>query len=181
MADSVDVVARLLDLDPRRVQQLAKEGIIPRAKRGEYNAASCVRAYIHYLRARLDGEAGDQVAEKTLLVRAQRVKTEIESDRLLKKLVPAEDAVLAWSAMIGAARARLLIMPVRLAPICAGRPASEIEKTLAEEVNAALSDLKQWQPTEEQIDDDEQNSRTDQAGNGGMGATAGDEGRRMGG
>lgn len=43
------IIARLLNLTERRLQQLAREGIIPKAARGQYPLAGCVRSYIQYL------------------------------------------------------------------------------------------------------------------------------------
>jgi hypothetical protein len=48
----VAVIARLLDLTERRVQQLAREGIIPPAarsgnERGRYDLVGAVRGYVH--------------------------------------------------------------------------------------------------------------------------------------
>lgn len=52
MADlvGVDVVARLLKIEPRRIQFLAKEGIIPKAARGRYDLVACVHGYLDYVR-----------------------------------------------------------------------------------------------------------------------------------
>lgn len=46
---SAKVIARLLNISERRLQQLAREGIVPRASRGKYPMAGCVRGYIKYL------------------------------------------------------------------------------------------------------------------------------------
>lgn len=48
-AFSGEIVARLLGITPRRLQQLAKEGVIPKAGRGQYPLAPVVRAYIQYV------------------------------------------------------------------------------------------------------------------------------------
>ena len=54
----VNVIAKLLDLTPRRVQHLANEGVIPRAEKGRYELVSAVRGYIRYLRDRAMGKDG---------------------------------------------------------------------------------------------------------------------------
>lgn len=43
------IIARLLNITERRLQQLAREGIIPKADRGQYPLAGCVRGYVTYL------------------------------------------------------------------------------------------------------------------------------------
>ena len=39
----IDVIAKVLDLTPRRVRQLVDEGVIPREERGRYALIACVR------------------------------------------------------------------------------------------------------------------------------------------
>lgn len=43
------LIARLLNITERRLQQLAREGIVPKAAHGKYPLAGCVRGYIMYL------------------------------------------------------------------------------------------------------------------------------------
>lgn len=59
--NSVHALARLLRISERRVQQLVREGTLPRPDaRGQYNAAACVHAYIGFLQfaARRPGRRG---------------------------------------------------------------------------------------------------------------------------
>ncbi len=49
-AQPIGVIARLLDLSERRVQQLSREGVIPKAERGQYDLVGAVRAYDANLR-----------------------------------------------------------------------------------------------------------------------------------
>lgn len=54
---STEIMAKLFELDPRRVQQLAKEGILPAASQRPYkfDLLPTVKAYIRYLRDRAMG------------------------------------------------------------------------------------------------------------------------------
>jgi hypothetical protein len=45
----VAVIARFLNLTERRVQQLARDGIIPKPEKGKYDLVGCVQGYIGYL------------------------------------------------------------------------------------------------------------------------------------
>ena len=55
----IGVIARLLDLSERRVQQLSREGVIPKAERGQYDLIGSVRGYVRYLRDQaLKAQAG---------------------------------------------------------------------------------------------------------------------------
>jgi phage terminase Nu1 subunit (DNA packaging protein) len=47
----VGTIAKLLMLTDRRVQQLSKEGVIPKADRGRYELAPAVQGYIRYLQS----------------------------------------------------------------------------------------------------------------------------------
>lgn len=42
-------IAKLLNVTVRRVQQLAKEGVIPKAQRGKYPLVGCVHGYVKFL------------------------------------------------------------------------------------------------------------------------------------
>ena len=44
------VIAELMEISPRRVEQLAKLGVIPREGRGKYRVGKAVPAYLCYLR-----------------------------------------------------------------------------------------------------------------------------------
>lgn len=49
----VRVVAAVLGLTARRIQQLVHEGVIPRAERGRYDITRAVQGYVHWLRDKL--------------------------------------------------------------------------------------------------------------------------------
>jgi hypothetical protein len=48
---SVVEVAQVCNLTVRRIQQLAREGVLPREAHGEYDLVACMQAYIRYLQA----------------------------------------------------------------------------------------------------------------------------------
>jgi phage terminase Nu1 subunit (DNA packaging protein) len=88
-------LAKLFQLTERRVQQLAKDGIIPKAEKGRYDLAGSVRGYIRYLQeraaGRLDGsyqETTDLLQERKRLIKAQADKTESEHQKLRGELIP---------------------------------------------------------------------------------------------
>jgi phage terminase Nu1 subunit (DNA packaging protein) len=61
---------------PRRLQQLAQNGIIPRAVRGRYELPGAVQAYVRHLatmaeRAEVDGSAVMAARARLLEARAQ--------------------------------------------------------------------------------------------------------------
>lgn len=90
-------IAKLFNLTERRVQQLAKDGIIPKDERGKYDLVGAVRGYIKYLQERAlgrgDGAYNDGVdikLERKRLISAQANKTESENLKLRGELVSFE-------------------------------------------------------------------------------------------
>lgn len=79
----VSTIAKLLLLlSDRRVQQLTKEGVIPKAERGRYELAPAVQGYIRYLQERslrTDSSPIDYHMEKARLTKAQADSAEIEA------------------------------------------------------------------------------------------------------
>lgn len=163
---SVETIAKLLDMTTRRVQQLATEGVVPKPeKKGQYEIVPCVVGYIRHLRGMLNGEAGDLMAEKMRLTRAQADKTEIETARIKGELVSLADAERGWSALVGAFRAKLLSLPPRAAIALLNKATEpDAERILTDMVYEALAELSNWKP------DDEDDAETSPA-------TGGDDGR----
>ncbi|MDR2365422.1 MAG: hypothetical protein LBD68_06145 [Zoogloeaceae bacterium] len=154
MIQSVEEIAELLDMTPRRVQQLVKEGVIPKpVSRGQYEVVPSVVGYIRRLKAMLDGESGDLLTERTRLTRLQAEKIEIDIAEREEKLIEVAAAERAWSDMIGAFRAKLLNIPERAAPEVAGRSERQAAGILADMIYEALSELSNWKPKDN--DDDE--------------------------
>jgi phage terminase Nu1 subunit (DNA packaging protein) len=79
----VGTIARLLLMSERRVQQLTKEGVIPKADRGRYELAPAVQGYIRYLQDRnlkVDGNTLIDVnAERARKIRAEADIAELEA------------------------------------------------------------------------------------------------------
>lgn len=116
----IAVIARLLDLTERRVQQLSREGVIPRGERGRYDLVGSVRGYVRYLRdqaARAQDGVADFGAERARLIKAKADLAEMDAAQRRGDLLPATGVEEAWIAVLGRLRARLLVLPDRLAPL----------------------------------------------------------------
>lgn len=139
------VIARLLDLSERRVQQLSREGVIPKAERGSYDLVGAVRGYVRYLRElvqKAQGGAADLPTERTRLVKAKADLAELEAHQRRGDLVPVADTALAWAAVTARLRARLIALPDKLAPLVhdATNPAA-VRAVLRSAIVEALADL----------------------------------------
>lgn len=116
---SIGVIAKLLDLSERRVQQLSREGVIPKAERGQYDLIGSVRGYVRYLRDQaLKAQAGapDYSAERARFIRARADLAEMEAKEKRRSLIAADQVEAAWIAVLALLRTRLLALPDRLAP-----------------------------------------------------------------
>jgi phage terminase Nu1 subunit (DNA packaging protein) len=140
-----EVIARLLVITPRRLQQLTKEGFLPKAERGRYELVPVVQAYVRYLRDRaVKGDVGDDDygTHKTRLIKAQADSAELQAATLRGELVTKEAVRNGWQAMIAAARSRLLSLPTKMAAhVLAAETLPQIETILRGQINDALAEL----------------------------------------
>lgn len=119
-AQSAEVLAKLLDITERRVRQLSAEGIIPKVARGRYEMVGAVRGYIRYLRdLNLQGDVGpaDYATQRARLVKARADLAEMEASEMRGDLLSAPDVTAAWTEIVALMRARLLVLPDKLAPV----------------------------------------------------------------
>lgn len=133
---SVGEIAELLNLTPRRVQQLVQEGVIPKAARGRYDLAASVGAYVAHLQGQLgDGKAPHNLsAQRARLAAAQADKAEMELAARRGELVDVGRAVELLTKVVSAVRARVLALPADAVPRLKG-------KRRADEMRAVLQDL----------------------------------------
>lgn len=141
----IGVIARLLDLSERRVQQLSREGVIPKAERGQYDLIGSVRGYVRYLRdqaARAQAGAPDYAAERARLIRAQADLAEMEAEEKRGALIPADQVEEAWIAILTLVRTRLLALPDRLAPQVFERSTvADVHALIRTAIREVLNDL----------------------------------------
>jgi phage terminase Nu1 subunit (DNA packaging protein) len=81
----VEIVSKFLNITPRRVQQLAVDGVIPKGERGKYHLVGAIRGYIKFLQDRIEARAGEDGGlhdERTRLARLQSDEIEM---RLLER------------------------------------------------------------------------------------------------
>jgi len=175
-AVSIDTIAKLLDMTPRRVQQLVKEGILPKPiARGQYEIVPCVVAYIQHLKGSLNGEAGDLLSERARLVRIQADRQALELAKSEGDLISLQEVEQGWSELIVSFRDRLLALPAQIAPTITYQTEREAERILTDHISTALTELSNWEH------DDENNPATGIDPDGKpSGAASGTSGKRMG-
>lgn len=146
----VKTIAHLLKLTERRVQQLSKDGVIPRASRGRYEIEAAVQGYVTFLQDRVslgsdDGEEIDYYKEKARKTKAEADIAEMEAEKMSGELISAEEISSALDLIISEVRSNLLNnTPTRIAARAKSeRSAAAIKAIAKSEITAALLVLSQ--------------------------------------
>lgn len=138
MIVDVHTLAQALERSPRRVQQLARQGVLPREEPGEYPLADAMVAHTEYLE-RINGSGEIEVAR----ARKTAAKAELrEIDLAVEagEMVDLEDAREEQGEALSQVRARLLNLP-SLAPRVVNRDGEERKELVRQELEEALAGL----------------------------------------
>lgn len=161
----IGVIAKLLDLSERRVQQLSREGVIPKATRGQYDLIGSVRGYVRYLRdqaAKAQAGAPDYASERARFIRARADLAEMEAEEKRGSVIGAEDVEAAWIAVLALLRTRLLALPDRLAPrLHAEANPAGVRDVMRGAIREALEELAESDVRPERDDEDDPESAGD--------------------
>jgi phage terminase Nu1 subunit (DNA packaging protein) len=140
----VSTIAHALDVTPRRVQQLAAEGVIPKAERGRYPLIPVVRAYLAHQRAAPEVGPGelDPAQERARKDRALAISAEIKNDIATGKVVLAEVAIASQVILCRKIKNKVEAIPSRAAPRgIACKTVAELHALLAREAELVLLEL----------------------------------------
>jgi phage terminase Nu1 subunit (DNA packaging protein) len=150
----VEVIARLLNLTPRRVQQLAKEGVIPKAARGKYALAPSVIGYVTYLQEKLENPSGESQinlnAERARKTKAEADMAEMEAAKMRGDLVDAIEMKDALDLVMSEVKTKLLNnVPTRIAARAKSvKKEAEIKAIAKEEIAGSLQVLSTTDPSD---------------------------------
>lgn len=131
-------------LSPRRVQQLAKDGVIPKAERGRFELAPAVQGYVRYLQERAaaapDGGSVDYMAEKARKTKAEADLAEMAAAERRGALVEADMVGRAWAGIMREVQANLLGQaPARIASLILGETSeARVKRVIRDEITLAL-------------------------------------------
>ena len=141
---TLDQVSKVLDLTPRRINQLAKEGL-PRESRGEYDLVKCVRWYIAHLRKQLaDARHGTEteVQGRARLVSITADLRAIDLAERRAEMIRIDDAQNIMDPVFIAMRMKLLAFPKKVGSILGNTEnARQILILLNEAIRENLNDL----------------------------------------
>ena len=155
---STDIIAKLFDLDVRRVQQLAKEGILPAASQRPYkfDLLPTVKAYIRYLRDRANGKEAktadtvkaeaDKLRAEADLKQSKAKIAEIQLKELEGKMHRSEDVEALTNDLVYTARSMIMALPGRLAmDVVQAGSANEASALIRTECYKILDELAGYQ------------------------------------
>jgi hypothetical protein len=134
-------LAEVLKIGERRIQQLAKDGVLMRSDDGNFNLPDSIENY--YVN-KFESDKIDFDHEHALLEKAKREKAELDLDVFKKTLLYADDMEHLMSGMIITFKARLLSLPTKCAPLILGKKSmAEVVEILKDAVYEALNELKE--------------------------------------
>jgi len=148
---SGDIVSKFLKVSERRVQQLVKEGILTKVRRGEYPLLENVHRYIDYIGARtsLDDDIDDNELnvlykkEKVRLTKYQANEQKVKADIAEKKVISVAIVETALANLFALIRDKTLSVPQRVELELLGETDSGIfNKVLIRELKDALFEVR---------------------------------------
>lgn len=155
---STEIMAKLFELDPRRVQQLAKEGILPAASQRPYkfDLLPTVKAYIRYLRDRANGKEAktadtvkaeaDKLRAEADLKQSKAKIAELQLKELEGKMHRSEDVEALTNDLVYTARSMIMALPGRLAmDVVQAGSANEASALIRTECYKILDELAGYQ------------------------------------
>lgn len=155
---STDIIAKLFDLDVRRVQQLAKEGILLAASQRPYkfDLLPTVKAYIRYLRDRANGKEAktadtvkaeaDKLRAEADLKQSKAKIAELQLKELEGKMHRSEDVEALTNDLVYTARSMIMALPGRLAmDVVQAGSANEASALIRTECYKILDELAGYQ------------------------------------
>ena len=138
-------MANFLEISDRRLQQLAKEGVIPKARHNQYDFIAVTQAILRYHRKRNEEQSVEKIdinKQKARFLKTQADKAELEYKALEGRLVKIEDVQNEWQNLIHNCRAKLLSLPSSFASIALSfKTRAEFEKALTARIKQALNEL----------------------------------------
>jgi phage terminase Nu1 subunit (DNA packaging protein) len=146
---NIQLLATALNITPRRIQQLVKEGVLPKAERGVYEIVRCMQAYIRFLQAsmqkRQDEESRDETVhwtrERTRLAREQADSSQLKNAELRGELVRLQVVERLVGQAMAIFRTNTLALSSKLSPSLEGRTAAEIKTIIDREARRLLEGI----------------------------------------
>lgn len=152
------IIGKLFDLSERRVQQLAKEGVLPAASLRPYkfDLLPTVKAYIKYLSERANGKEAksadtakaeaDKLRAEADLKQSKAKIAEMQLKELEGKIHRSEDVEAMTNDLVFTVRSMIMALPGRLAmDVAQAASAAEASALIRSECHKILNELAGYQ------------------------------------
>lgn len=135
-------LGKIIELSARRVNQLAKEGIIQKDQSGKFDLRKAVPLYMKYI------DKNDTLKrEKTMHEKIKREKASLELKLMKNELHKSEDVEAVMTDMLSRCRAKLLGIPSKVAPFVIGyNEIGKIQAVIQKHIEEALIELSDYNP-----------------------------------
>lgn len=148
---SSKIVAKVLGISARRVQQLTEDGVLTKEERGQYDIAKTVQAFISYKTGESKIEKQNKVSgydvERTLLTRTKRLIEENKLKIMEGELHRSITVMAIMNRMLNNFKSKLLALPLKAAPKVMGETnLPVIQDILQNEINECLTELSEYDP-----------------------------------
>lgn len=146
-------IAKMFNMTERNVRYLVEEGIIARVAHGRYDLNDTVSRYVTFLKMSYDGIDENKVMEsleyeRWLHEKAKREKAEIELAHIKREMHKADEVERVLNHMVMAFRSKMLSLPSKSALLLASKDDPKvIEALLEEDINEALNELANYDPS----------------------------------
>lgn len=141
-----EVCQQVFGISSRRYRQLAKAGLVPEPEGGYIDFILATKKLIEYYQKLIKGQGSLTLTEeRARLVQIQASLAELEYEKALGNLLEKEEVIRVWTGMILSARARLLSIPSKVAPLLDGKNKAERKEILERYVYEALNELAKMQ------------------------------------
>lgn len=144
-------LADAIGLDVRRIQQLAKAGVVVKKSHGEYDLGASILGLAKYYKAlseRKDAANGDPLhLARTRLTESKAEIAEIEAALARGEVIHGEIMEALWNDMVSKMRVKILGIPSRCAPQIEGvGDVKAIHQLLKEACHEALAEVANYDP-----------------------------------
>jgi phage terminase Nu1 subunit (DNA packaging protein) len=147
-------LSKIINLTDRRIQQLAKKGIIPKANHGKYDLVDSINGYVCYLQDLVQTKDLEGVKTNTKEDKARKLhheanirqieeqKAKRELELLDALLINRDDALMIWSEAFINIKKTLRSLPKKIASEVVGKDSEvEIEDKIKNYIDLSLEDL----------------------------------------
>lgn len=140
---NVSELAEWLGLESAmRVQQLAGEGVVIKAKRGEYELKASIQGYIAFLKNSPRAGAGELAEQRLRREKAKADREELELKAMTGDLVDKGDAISAWGEAVQMMKTMLLSIPAKVAQsVRVAKSDAEAQRLIEERIKKALATI----------------------------------------